>query len=238
VTAGSESARVRILEPAEVRHAGDPIEANPADRHPRVRRRGHDILLCTQYLEEADQLADRIALIDHGRVIAEGTPSELKPSVGSGALHVRLLDPERRPRAEEVLAAELGAVSLQADPAALTAACADAGRAAEAVAALSRSGSSWLLAAGQHPPEPSALHLVGYRHLAVVGLRGQLAGAERIAGSTAPKRAATCDETSTARCAGPARLAGRAGARPRRACRASARAASSPARIVLAARTA
>jgi ABC-2 type transport system ATP-binding protein len=51
---------------------------------------GTTILLCTQYLEEADQLADGIAVIDHGRVIAEGTPAQLKASVGSGALHVRL----------------------------------------------------------------------------------------------------------------------------------------------------
>jgi ABC-2 type transport system ATP-binding protein len=101
---------------------------------------GTTILLCTQYLEEADQLADRIAVIDHGRVIAEGTPTELKASVGSGALHVRLLDPDERGLAEQVLSAELGAVALEVDPSALTAACADAGRAAEAVAALSRAG--------------------------------------------------------------------------------------------------
>ena len=61
---------------------------------------GTTILLCTQYLEEADQLADGIAVIDHGKVIAEGTPGQLKASVGSGALHVRLLDPEQRPEAE------------------------------------------------------------------------------------------------------------------------------------------
>ena len=62
---------------------------------------GTTILLCTQYLDEADQLADGIAVIDHGKVIAEGTPAQLKASVGSGALHVRLLDPEpaRRGRA-------------------------------------------------------------------------------------------------------------------------------------------
>ncbi len=101
---------------------------------------GTTILLCTQYLEEADQLADRIAVIDHGKVIAEGTPSELKASVGSGALHVRLLDPEQRPQAEQVLAGELDAVTPAADPASLSAACADADRAAEAVAALSRAG--------------------------------------------------------------------------------------------------
>ncbi|MBA2496744.1 MAG: ATP-binding cassette domain-containing protein, partial [Acidimicrobiia bacterium] len=70
---------------------------------------GTTILLCTQYLEEADQLADGIAVIDHGKVIAEGTPGQLKASVGSGALHVRLLDPEQRPQAEQVLDRLLGA---------------------------------------------------------------------------------------------------------------------------------
>ena len=77
---------------------------------------GTTILLCTQYLEEADQLADGIAVIDHGKVIAEGTPAQLKASVGSGALHVRLLDPEQRPEAERVLARELGAVHLSPIP--------------------------------------------------------------------------------------------------------------------------
>jgi ABC-2 type transport system ATP-binding protein len=101
---------------------------------------GTTILLCTQYLEEADQLADRIAVIDHGKVIAEGTPAELKASVGSGALHVRLLDPEQRPQAEQVLDRELGTVLLEPDPAALTVSCADADRAVEAVAELSRRG--------------------------------------------------------------------------------------------------
>src|ERR687894_372744 len=50
---------------------------------------GTTVLLCTQYLDEANQLADGIAVIDHGRVIAEGTPGQLKASVGTGALHVR-----------------------------------------------------------------------------------------------------------------------------------------------------
>ena len=100
---------------------------------------GTTILLCTQYLDEADNLADGIAVIDHGRVIAEGTPGQLKASVGSGALHVRLLDPEQRPEAERVLERELGSVHLEPDPAALSSPCADADRAAEAVAALSRS---------------------------------------------------------------------------------------------------
>jgi ABC-2 type transport system ATP-binding protein len=101
---------------------------------------GTTILLCTQYLDEADQLAEGIAVIDHGKVIAEGTPAQLKASVGSGALHVRLLDPDQRAEAEQVLARELGAVHLEPDPTALSAACADADRAAAAVADLSNSG--------------------------------------------------------------------------------------------------
>jgi ABC-2 type transport system ATP-binding protein len=101
---------------------------------------GTTILLCTQYLDEADQLADGIAVIDHGRVIAEGTPGQLKASVGSGALHVRLLDPDQRPEAERILSRELGTVHLEADPAALSASCADSDRAAESIAELSRSG--------------------------------------------------------------------------------------------------
>jgi ABC-2 type transport system ATP-binding protein len=101
---------------------------------------GTTIMLCTQYLEEADQLAEGIAVIDHGKVIAEGTPAQLKASVGSGALHVRLLDPEQRPEAEQVLARELGPVTLEPDPAALSVQCANADRAAEVVAELARSG--------------------------------------------------------------------------------------------------
>jgi ABC-2 type transport system ATP-binding protein len=101
---------------------------------------GTTILLCTQYLDEADQLADGIAVIDRGRVIAEGTPSQLKASVGSGALHVRLLDPDQRPEAERLLARELSTVHLEPDPAALSAPCADGDRGAEAVAELARAG--------------------------------------------------------------------------------------------------
>jgi ABC-2 type transport system ATP-binding protein len=101
---------------------------------------GTTVLLCTQYLDEADQLAGRIAVIDHGKVIAEGTPAQLKSSVGQGRLHVRLLDPDSRGEAERVLERVLdGPVTLELDPAALSGA-ADADLAGEAIAALSRDG--------------------------------------------------------------------------------------------------
>ncbi|GIE95819.1 ATP-binding cassette domain-containing protein [Paractinoplanes rishiriensis] len=83
---------------------------------------GTTVLLTTQYLDEADQLAGRIAVIDHGKVIAEGTPGELKASIGAGTVHVRLRNAEQRPAAERVLAEELGTtVQLESDPVALTA---------------------------------------------------------------------------------------------------------------------
>ncbi len=101
---------------------------------------GTTILLCTQYLEEADQLADGVAVIDQGRVIAEGTPGQLKASVGSGSLRVRLLDPAQRPEAGVVLERVVGASILEADPATLSASCSDAGQAAVALAELAGAG--------------------------------------------------------------------------------------------------
>jgi len=69
-----------------------------------LRREGTTILLTTQYLEEADQLADEIAVIDHGRVIAEGTGDELKDRVGGQILEVELTDIGQRDEAEAALA--------------------------------------------------------------------------------------------------------------------------------------
>jgi ABC-2 type transport system ATP-binding protein len=54
---------------------------------------GVTIFLTTQYLEEADHLADRIAVVDGGRVVAEGTPAELKQSVAGTRLDLSLVDP-------------------------------------------------------------------------------------------------------------------------------------------------
>ncbi len=68
---------------------------------------GVAVLLTTQYLEEADQLADDLVVLDHGRVIAGGTPASLKAEVGGQALHVRPLLRADVPRAM-ALVAELG----------------------------------------------------------------------------------------------------------------------------------
>jgi len=109
---------------------------------------GTTVLLTTQYLDEADRLASRIAVIDAGKVIAEGTPGELKASVGAGTVHVRLRDREQRPEAERLLSLALGGpVHLDADPVAMTArASADgdesqaAERASRALAELAHAG--------------------------------------------------------------------------------------------------
>src|SRR6516164_4385788 len=69
-----------------------------------LRREGTTLLLTTQYLEEADQLADRIAVIDRGKVIAEGTGNELKDRVGGQILEVELSSAGQRDRAQAVLA--------------------------------------------------------------------------------------------------------------------------------------
>ncbi|GAA0911396.1 ATP-binding cassette domain-containing protein [Virgisporangium aurantiacum] len=82
---------------------------------------GTTVLLTTQYLDEADRLASRIAVIDHGKVIAEGTPGQLKSSVGAGTVHVRLRDAGRREEAERVLGRVLAApVQRDADAFGLT----------------------------------------------------------------------------------------------------------------------
>ncbi|MFD4240126.1 ATP-binding cassette domain-containing protein [Streptomyces sp. NPDC058525] len=102
---------------------------------------GTTVLLTTQYLDEADHLASRIAVIDHGKVIAEGTKGELKASVGSGSVHVRLRDPAQRAEAVRLLAAVLDeSVLPDPDPVALTARVDDARSAAAALAELARAG--------------------------------------------------------------------------------------------------
>jgi daunorubicin resistance ABC transporter ATP-binding subunit len=69
-----------------------------------LRREGTTVLLTTQYLEEADRLAQRIAVVDHGRVAAEGTAAELKATIGQDVLVVRLADTEHAGVAADALA--------------------------------------------------------------------------------------------------------------------------------------
>lgn len=102
---------------------------------------GTTVLLTTQYLEETDQLADRIAVIDQGKIIAEGTSSELKASVGRGALHIRLVDSSLRDGACRFLSEFLGdQVHFDGDPRALTVQLSRPDRAPAALAALADAG--------------------------------------------------------------------------------------------------
>src|SRR5690349_6305815 len=69
---------------------------------------GATVLLTTQYLDEADALADEISVFDHGRIIAHGTPHELKQIVGDQSLQVRPVDETRMPDVARVLTAVAG----------------------------------------------------------------------------------------------------------------------------------
>lgn len=83
---------------------------------------GATVLLTTQYLEEADQLADRIAVIDQGKLIAEGTAPQLKTSVGAGSVHLRLADAGQREAAAGVIDRIVGdEITRPTDPYALSA---------------------------------------------------------------------------------------------------------------------
>jgi oleandomycin transport system ATP-binding protein len=71
---------------------------------------GSTVLLTTQYLEEADALADSIVVFDHGRIVAEGTPAELKKQTGRQSLDVRPADPAQLDKVRAILAQEVGAL--------------------------------------------------------------------------------------------------------------------------------
>ena len=86
---------------------------------------GSTILLTTQYLDEADQLADRIAVIDHGKVVAEGTPNQLKASVGLASLQLQLAQQKDVGKALEVVRAVLKTKAQNIEPLLITAPMAD-----------------------------------------------------------------------------------------------------------------
>ncbi len=68
-----------------------------------AKEEGVTVFLTTQYLEEADVLADRVGIIDRGRIVAEGTPAELKAEIGHPTVEVVPADPEQRPALARVL---------------------------------------------------------------------------------------------------------------------------------------
>src|SRR5215470_11030244 len=104
-------------------------------------RDGATVLLTTQYLDEADQLADRIAVIDRGRKVAEGTPNELKASVGNSTLYVQLNDADRTAEAAGLAARILGeAPALAPQAGGLSIALPDPNRAADVLIALRQAG--------------------------------------------------------------------------------------------------
>jgi ABC-2 type transport system ATP-binding protein len=74
----------------------------------RLVAQGTTVILTTQYLDEADQLTDRIAVIDHGRVVAEGPTNELKASIGTTSLHVRVAEQGDADKAMSTIGRVLG----------------------------------------------------------------------------------------------------------------------------------
>lgn len=101
---------------------------------------GSTVLLTTQYLDEADQLADRIAVIDRGKVVAEGTPNELKASVGTAALQIRLSSQKMVTQAQKVIGEVLGVQAAVSEKNLLTAPMADPDRVADLLVALRNAG--------------------------------------------------------------------------------------------------
>jgi ABC-2 type transport system ATP-binding protein len=68
-----------------------------------AKEEGVTVFLTTQYLEEADVLADRVGIIDYGHIVAEGTPAELKAQIGRPTVEITPADPEQRIRVAEIL---------------------------------------------------------------------------------------------------------------------------------------
>jgi ABC-2 type transport system ATP-binding protein len=121
------------LDPRSRNQVWDMVRAIAAD--------GTTVLLTTQYLDEADRLANRLAVIDHGRLIAEGTSRELKASVGGRTLHIRISESDRITEADALLRRVLGPdVHNGAEPQTLSALVAEESMIADALVALAGAG--------------------------------------------------------------------------------------------------
>ncbi|MDR0267240.1 ATP-binding cassette domain-containing protein [Paenibacillus sp.] len=107
----------------------------------RLVKTGSTVLLTTQYLQEADELADRIAVIDRGRVVAEGTVNELKASVGTSSLHLSIRNPQDIQTARETVERILQIQSaVSPEGGRITAPMADADRVTDLLIALREAG--------------------------------------------------------------------------------------------------
>lgn len=102
---------------------------------------GSTVLLTTQYLDEADQLADRVAVIDQGHVVAEGTVDDLKASVGTASLQLRIQEPTRIEHARQIVEQILRTESsVSAEAGKITAPMANANIAADLLIAFRSAG--------------------------------------------------------------------------------------------------
>jgi ABC-2 type transport system ATP-binding protein len=93
------------------------------------------VLLTTHYLDEADQLADRLAIVDHGRIVVEGTPEDLKRELRGDTVHVELALPETAPAAAGLMSRLEGLHELSVEAASLRARADNGARAVPAILA-------------------------------------------------------------------------------------------------------